>query len=171
MGHDLQRVYTWEELPKTTFFSRSATASDLSVGGLFLLSPTQQLTLSPARSCEAGIKDLLWYGAVEWALSLSDIERSNVYSAQAGQILSIEGKLKSQGVEFSAAVRPTPESKIWEMSPMSLRAVTTMTSRAGRSPAMPAEHPSRCGQRRSFISLSESGLVAGRGRRFGPTCR
>jgi iron complex outermembrane receptor protein len=84
------------------------------------------------------MKDLLWSGAAEWAVSFSDIERSNVYSAQAGQILSIEGKLKSQGVEFSAAVRPTPESKIWEMSPMSLRAVTTMTSRAGHSPVMPS---------------------------------
>jgi iron complex outermembrane recepter protein len=105
--------YTWEAIPGMTFYSQYATASDLSVGSLFLLSPTQPLTLSPARSYETGVKHLLWNGRAEWTFSAFDIERSNVYSAQAGQRLNIAGKVKSQGMEFAAAVRPIPELKLW----------------------------------------------------------
>nr|WP_244424433.1 TonB-dependent receptor [Bradyrhizobium sp. BTAi1] len=105
--------YTWEAVPGLTFYSQYATASDLSVGSLFLLSPTQKLTLTSARSYETGVKNLLWDGRAEWTLSLFDIERSNVYSAQAGQRLNLAGKVKSQGVELSGAVRPTPETKVW----------------------------------------------------------
>ncbi|MEH2571464.1 TonB-dependent receptor domain-containing protein [Bradyrhizobium sp. AZCC 1708] len=105
--------YTWEAIPGMTFYSQYATASDLSAGSIFLLSPTQQLTLTSARSYETGVKNLLWNGRAEWTFSAFDIERSNVYSAQAGQRLNIAGKVKSQGVEFAAAVRPTPELKFW----------------------------------------------------------
>lgn len=105
--------YTWEAIPGMTFYSQYATASDLSVGSLFLLSPTQPLTLSPARSYETGVKNLLWNGRAEWTFSAFDIERSNVYSAQAGQRLNIAGKVKSQGVELTAAVRPIPELNLW----------------------------------------------------------
>ena len=105
--------YTWEAVPGMTFYSQYATASDLSAGSIFLLSPTQQLTLTSARSYETGVKNLLWNGRAEWTFSVFDIERSNVYSAQAGQRLNIAGKVKSQGVEFAAAARPTPELKLW----------------------------------------------------------
>ncbi|UFZ02735.1 TonB-dependent receptor [Bradyrhizobium ontarionense] len=105
--------YTWEAVPGLTFYSQYATASDLSVGSLFLLSPTQKLTLTSARSYETGVKNLLWDGRAEWTLSLFDIERSNVYSAQAGQRLNLAGKVKSQGIELSGAVRPTRETKVW----------------------------------------------------------
>jgi len=105
--------YTWEAIPGMTFYSQYATASDLSAGSIFLLSPTQQLTLTSARSYETGVKNLLWNGRAEWTFSVFDIERSNVYSAQAGQRLNLAGKVKSQGVEFAAAARPTPELKLW----------------------------------------------------------
>lgn len=105
--------YTWEAFQGTTFYSQYATASDLSGGSIFLLSPTQKLTLSDARSYETGVKNLWWNGRAEWTFAAFDIERSNVYTAQAGQTLNIAGKVKSQGVEFAAAVRPIPELKIW----------------------------------------------------------
>ncbi|WKA31182.1 TonB-dependent receptor [Bradyrhizobium roseum] len=105
--------YTWEAIPGMTFYSQYATASDVSAGMIFLLSPTQPLSLSPARSYETGIKNLLWNGKAEWTFSAFDIERSNVYTAQAGQLLNLAGKVKSQGVEFAAAVRPIPEVKLW----------------------------------------------------------
>lgn len=105
--------YTWEAIPGMTFYSQYATASDLSAGSIFLLSPTQPLLLSPARSYETGVKNLLWNGKAEWTFSAFDIERSNVYTAQAGQLLNLAGKVKSQGVEFAAAVRPIPEVKLW----------------------------------------------------------
>ncbi|HXH46821.1 MAG TPA: TonB-dependent receptor [Bradyrhizobium sp.] len=105
--------YTWEAIPGLTFYSQYATASDLSAGSIFLLGPTQKLTLTDARSYETGVKNLLWDGRAEWTFSAFDIERNNVYTAQAGQTLNLAGKVKSQGVEFAAAVRPVPELKLW----------------------------------------------------------
>ncbi|UFZ04852.1 TonB-dependent receptor [Bradyrhizobium ontarionense] len=105
--------YTWEALPGTTFYSQYATATDISADSIFLLSPTQNLTLSDSRSYETGVKQLLWNGRAEWTFSAFDIVRNNVYSAQAGQQLNLAGKVKSQGIEIAAAIRPTPESKLW----------------------------------------------------------
>ncbi len=105
--------YTWEALPGTTFYSQYATATDISADSIFLLSPTQNLTLSDSRSYETGVKQLAWNGRAEWTFSAFDIERNNVYSAQAGQQLNLAGKVKSQGIEVAAAVRPTPESRLW----------------------------------------------------------
>jgi iron complex outermembrane receptor protein len=45
--------------------------------------------------------------------SAFDIERKNVFTAQGGQTLALAGAVKSQGIEFSAAARPTPELKLW----------------------------------------------------------
>jgi iron complex outermembrane receptor protein len=105
--------YTWEAVPGVTLYSQYATASDLSAGSIFLLGPTQPLTLTTARSYETGVKNLLWDGRAEWTFSVFDIERNNVYSAQAGQKLNLAGTVKSQGVEFAAAARPTPQLKLW----------------------------------------------------------
>ncbi|MGJ5081114.1 TonB-dependent receptor [Bradyrhizobium sp. HKCCYLS3013] len=105
--------YTWEALPGTTFYSQYATATDISADSIFILTPTQNLTLSDSRSYETGVKQLAWNGRAEWTFSAFDIERNNVYSAQAGQQLNLAGKVKSQGIELSAAVRPTPESRLW----------------------------------------------------------
>jgi iron complex outermembrane receptor protein len=105
--------YTWEALPGTTFYSQYATATDISADSIFILSPTQNLTLSDSRSYETGVKQLAWNGRAEWTFSAFDIERNNVYSAQAGQQLNLAGRVKSQGIEVAAAVRPTPESRLW----------------------------------------------------------
>src|SRR5262249_27424363 len=69
--------------------------------------------LTQSRTYETGVKDLLWDGRAEWLFSAFDIERKNVFAAQGGQKLNVAGKVKSQGVEFSAAVNPTPETKLW----------------------------------------------------------
>jgi iron complex outermembrane recepter protein len=105
--------YTWEAIPGMTFYSQYATAADVPASNLFLISPTQPLNLTTARTYETGVKDLLWDGRAEWSFSAFDIERRNVYAAQAGQTLNIAGRVESRGVEFAAAVRPTPESKVW----------------------------------------------------------
>jgi iron complex outermembrane recepter protein len=105
--------YTWEALRGMTFYSQYATASDLSTTSIFLLSPSQPLTLTTARSYETGVKDLFWNDRAEWTFSAYDIERKNVYAAAAGMTLNIAGEEKVEGLEFAAAVRPTPESKLW----------------------------------------------------------
>ena len=54
-----------------------------------------------------------WDNRAEWSLSLFDIERKNVYAAQGGMQLNVAGSEDSKGVEISAAIRPTPEWKLW----------------------------------------------------------
>jgi iron complex outermembrane receptor protein len=105
--------YTWEAIPGMTFYSQYATAADVAANNLFLLAATQPLNLTTSRTYETGIKQLLWDNRAEWALLLFDIERKNVYAAQGGMQLNIAGSEDSKGVEISAAIRPTPEWKLW----------------------------------------------------------
>jgi iron complex outermembrane receptor protein len=66
------------------------------------------LNLTRARTIETGLKQISFDKRAEWSLSLFEIERKNVYSAQGGRQLSIAGKQISKGVEVAAAVRPLP---------------------------------------------------------------
>jgi iron complex outermembrane receptor protein len=100
--------YTWEFLPGLTWYSQVATAADVAANNIFLLGFDQPLNLTRARTIETGLKQISLDKRAEWSLSLFEIERKNVYSAQGGRQLSIAGKQISKGVEVAAAVRPLP---------------------------------------------------------------
>jgi iron complex outermembrane recepter protein len=100
--------YTWEFLPGLTWYSQVATAADVAANNIFLLNFDQPLNLTRARTIETGLKQISFDKRAEWSLSLFEIERKNVYSAQGGRQLSIAGKQISKGVEVAAAVRPLP---------------------------------------------------------------
>src|SRR5215510_10078999 len=100
--------YTWEFLPGLTWYSQVATAADVAANNIFLLGFDQPLNLTRARTIETGLKQISLDKRAEWSLSLFEIERKNVYSAQGGQQLAIAGKQISKGVEVAGAVRPLP---------------------------------------------------------------
>ncbi|QOZ76247.1 hypothetical protein XH83_12805 [Bradyrhizobium sp. CCBAU 53351] len=105
--------YTWEAVPGLTFFSQYATGADVSANNIFLLSPTQPLDLTTARTYETGVKHLFWDNRAEWSFSAYDILRKNVYAAAGGQALNIAGRQESKGVELAASVRPIDPLRLW----------------------------------------------------------
>jgi iron complex outermembrane receptor protein len=105
--------YTWEALPGLIFYSQYATAADPAVANLFILRPTQPHLLTEARIIETGVKQLFWDKRAEWTFAAFNIERNNVYSTKAGQVATVAGTIRSQGVEWAGAVRPTREWQIW----------------------------------------------------------
>lgn len=104
--------YTWEAYPGMTFYSQYATSADFSTGSIFLLAPGQN-PLTRGRTLETGVKDVLWGGRAEWTFAAYDILRKNVLSTTGGETLTVAGEAKSQGIEFAASVRPTPDTRLW----------------------------------------------------------
>nr|WP_244645752.1 TonB-dependent receptor [Bradyrhizobium campsiandrae] len=105
--------YTWEAAPGLTFFSQYATGADVSANNIFLLSPTQPLDLTTARTYETGVKHVLWDNRAEWSFSAYDILRKNVYAAAGGQTLNIAGRQESKGLELAGSIRPIEPLKLW----------------------------------------------------------
>ncbi|MHB0772535.1 TonB-dependent receptor [Bradyrhizobium sp. 5.13L] len=105
--------YTWEAVPGLTFFSQYATGADIAANNIFLLSPTQPLDLTTARTYETGVKHLFWDNRAEWSFSAYDIVRKNVYAAAGGMQLNIAGRQESKGVELAASVRPIEPLRLW----------------------------------------------------------
>ncbi|MDF0580402.1 TonB-dependent receptor [Bradyrhizobium yuanmingense] len=105
--------YTWEAVPGLTFFSQYATGADVAANNIFLLSPTQPLDLTTARTYETGVKHLLWDNRAEWSFSAYDILRKNVYAAAGGMQLNIAGRQESKGIELAASIRPIEPLRLW----------------------------------------------------------
>ncbi|MVT50581.1 TonB-dependent receptor [Bradyrhizobium yuanmingense] len=105
--------YTWEAVPGLTFFSQYATGADVAANNIFLLSPTQPLDLTTARTYETGVKHLFWDNRAEWSFSAYDIVRKNVYAAAGGMQLNIAGRQESKGVELAASIRPIEPLRLW----------------------------------------------------------
>lgn len=105
--------YTWEAVPGLTFFSQYATGADISANNIFLLAPTQPLDLTTARTCETGVKHVLWDNRAEWSFSAYDIVRKNVYAAAGGMTLNIAGRQESKGVEIAGSIRPIEPLRLW----------------------------------------------------------
>ncbi|MCA1372967.1 MULTISPECIES: TonB-dependent receptor [unclassified Bradyrhizobium] len=105
--------YTWEAVPGLTFFSQYATGADVAANNIFLLSPTQPLDLTTARTYETGVKHVLWDNRAEWSFSAYDILRKNVYAAAGGMQLNIAGRQESKGVELAASIRPIEPLRLW----------------------------------------------------------
>ncbi len=105
--------FTWDVAPAVTLYGQYATASDVSVGSYFLLSPTQNMELSEGTSYEVGAKAGFWSGRGQATLSVFDIERTNVYGGAANQRLNLAGTLNSHGVEVSTDLRPNSALHLW----------------------------------------------------------
>ncbi|MGY4331671.1 iron complex outermembrane receptor protein [Bradyrhizobium sp. LB7.2] len=105
--------YTWEAVPGLTFFSQYATGADIAANNIFLLSPTDPLNLTTARTYETGVKHLFWDNRAEWSFSAYDILRKNVYAAAGGMQLNLAGRQESKGVELAASVRPIEPLRLW----------------------------------------------------------
>ncbi|WP_193760196.1 TonB-dependent receptor [Bradyrhizobium yuanmingense] len=105
--------YTWEAVPGLTFFSQYATGADVAANNIFLLSPTQPLDLTTARTYETGVKHLFWDNRAEWSFSAYDILRKNVYAAAGGMQLNIAGRQESKGIELAASIRPIEPLRLW----------------------------------------------------------
>lgn len=105
--------FTWDTAPGVTVYGQYVTASDVAVGSYFMLSPTQRMELSRARSYEAGVKGQFFAHRLDATMAVFDIERSNVYSGAANQRMNMAGKLASRGVEFTAALRPVTGLNLW----------------------------------------------------------
>lgn len=105
--------YTWEAVPGLTFFSQYATGADISANNIFLLSPTQPLDLTTARTYETGVKHVLWDNRAEWSFSAYDILRKNVYAAAGGMQLNFAGRQESKGVELAGSIRPIEPLRLW----------------------------------------------------------
>lgn len=97
--------FTWETAPGLMLYGQYATAADVAANNLFLLSGTQPLDLTRARTVEAGLRHLFWNRSAEWSLAVFDIERRNVFAAQGGRALNLAGRQVSRGVEAAAALR------------------------------------------------------------------
>ncbi|MDB5863360.1 MAG: TonB-dependent receptor family protein [Betaproteobacteria bacterium] len=97
--------FTWETAPGLMLYGQYATAADVAANNLFLLSGTQPLDLTRARTVEAGLRHLFWSRSAEWSLAVFDIERRNVFAAQGGRALNLAGRQVSRGVEAAAALR------------------------------------------------------------------
>ena len=128
--------YTWEAIPGMTFYSQYATASDLSADSIFLLEPDAAADLTSAE-----LRDRRQEPAVERPrrMDLFGVRhraQQCVLGTGRSEPSICRRKLKSQGVEFAAAVRPPPSSSSGATSPTSMRAMPTMISQADRSPAI-----------------------------------
>jgi iron complex outermembrane receptor protein len=106
---------TVEPVRNLMFYAMTSTAYNPAAGGLFSIRPvaTSSLELTEARTYEAGVKHLFWNNRAEWAFSVFDITRRNVLVQLNNTTFALAGEIATQGVEFSAAVRPLDGLKVW----------------------------------------------------------
>jgi len=106
--------YTWEALPKLTFYSLYGTSFDPSVA-IFELHPSTPLALTSSRIYETGVKQSLWNDRLEWTLAVFDLNRRNVYEqiSDSPPTFAVAGEIETKGIEFGAAVKPVDGAKVW----------------------------------------------------------
>jgi iron complex outermembrane receptor protein len=104
---------TIEPVRNLMLYAMTATAFDPAAASIFSIRPGTSLELTEARTYEVGVKHLFWDNRAEWALSVYDITRKNVYVALTNAITTLAGEIDTQGVELAAAVRPFDGWKFW----------------------------------------------------------
>jgi iron complex outermembrane recepter protein len=106
--------YTWEALPKLTFYSMYGTSFDPSVA-IFELHPSTPLALTSSRIYETGVKQSLWNDQLEWTLAVFDLNRRNVYEqiSDSPPTFAVAGEIETKGIEVGGAVRPIEGTKLW----------------------------------------------------------
>jgi iron complex outermembrane recepter protein len=107
--------YTWEAIPKMTFYSLYATSYDPATEPIAELGPGQPLALTSSRIYETGVKQSFWNDKVEWTLAAYDLDRRNVYEqiSFTPPEFAIAGEIESKGIEAGAAVKPVEGVKLW----------------------------------------------------------
>jgi iron complex outermembrane recepter protein len=110
----LGAVYDWSAA--TTLYAQIVDAA-APVGGsnLLLLSQANaKYPLTSGRQLEAGVKQSLAGGVLDWTVALYQIEQSNVLSRDPvnPSVTVNNGQISSQGLEFAAAWRATRELNI-----------------------------------------------------------
>jgi iron complex outermembrane recepter protein len=107
--------YTWEAIPKMTFYSLYATSYDPATEPIAELGPGQPLALTSSRIYETGVKQSLWNDKVEWTLAAYDLDRRNVYEqiSFTPPEFAIAGEIETRGIEAGAAIKPVEGAKVW----------------------------------------------------------
>jgi iron complex outermembrane receptor protein len=106
-------AYTWEPIPKLTFYSLYSTSYDPGFTNIFHLRPGTPIELTSTKLYETGVKQSLWNDTAEWTFAAYDITRRNAYTTVAGFQSVLAGEVHSQGVELAAAARPIEGLKLW----------------------------------------------------------
>ena len=74
---------------------------------IFVVNASQNFTLSSSTEGEVGLKSLLPRGLGEATLALYNIDRKNILTQTAQDVVSNVGSQKSRGVEFSTTLHPS----------------------------------------------------------------
>jgi iron complex outermembrane recepter protein len=108
-------AYTWEPIPKMTFYSLYGTSFDPASAAIFELQPSQPLLLTSSRIYETGVKQSLWDNKVEWTFAAYDLDRRNVYEQLSAVPITygVAGEIHTDGIEAAGAVRPIEGLKLW----------------------------------------------------------
>jgi iron complex outermembrane recepter protein len=106
-------AYTFEPIPKMTFYSMYATSYDPAAANVFSVNSTTPLALTSAAIYETGVKQLFWDDRAEWTFAAYDITRRNVYVQITDTTSDLAGEIATKGYEVSGAVRPFDGWKLW----------------------------------------------------------
>jgi iron complex outermembrane receptor protein len=106
-------AYTYEPIPKLTFYSMFATSYDPAAADVFSVNPNSSLALTSAQIYETGVKQLFWDNKAEWTFAAYDITRHNVYVPTGPLTFALVGEVDTKGVEIAGAVRPIDGWKLW----------------------------------------------------------
>jgi iron complex outermembrane receptor protein len=106
-------AYTYEPIPKMTFYSMYATSYDPAAAGIFSVNSSTPLALTSAQIYETGVKQLFWQDRAEWTFAAYDITRRNVYVATGPDTFDLAGEIATKGYELAGAMRPFDGWKLW----------------------------------------------------------
>ncbi len=106
-------AYTFEPIPKMTFYSMYATSYDPAAASIFSVNASTPLALTSAAIYETGVKQLFWNDRAEWTFAAYDIIRRNVYVQITDTTSDLAGEIATKGYELSGAVRPFDGWKLW----------------------------------------------------------
>ena len=128
--------------PTLSLYSQYSTAADPVGTNIFLVRENQNFDLTHGRQWEVGLKYSGLEGRAEWTLAYFDITRKNILTQTSLTAAVNVGRQSSHGVEFAAAVRPTPAWRLQgnvayldaEFDNFAEPSGDTLVSRAGNVP-------------------------------------
>jgi iron complex outermembrane receptor protein len=105
---------SWKLDPNTSLYGQFSTGSDPVTSILSLNLANSRFKLTDARQVEAGVKQMLAGGAVEWTAALYQIEKDDIITRDPNNAaLSVQGGSQtSQGAEATASVRLSPAWRV-----------------------------------------------------------
>jgi len=105
---------TWKLAPDASLYGQYSTGSDPVTSILSLNLANSRFKLTGARQVEAGVKQMLDGGRVEWTAAVYDIKKDDIITRDPNNAaLSIQGgSQNSRGVEFTASAALAPGWRI-----------------------------------------------------------